>query len=56
MVQGDPTEAALIVAAQKCGLSTEDLEARLPRVREVPFSSERKLMSTIHRESSGRGG
>ena len=55
VVHGDPTEAALLVAAQKCGLSAEDLEARLPRVTEVPFSSERKLMSTIHRESSGEG-
>jgi Ca2+-transporting ATPase len=48
-VQGDPTEGALLVAARKCGLSSEDLDRRLPRVGEVPFSSERKLMSTIHR-------
>jgi P-type Ca2+ transporter type 2C len=46
-VQGDPTEGALLVAARKCGLSSDDLEKRLPRVGEVPFSSERKLMSTI---------
>ena len=51
--QGDPTEAALLVAARKAGLSSADLDARLPRVSEVPFSSERKLMSTIHRESEG---
>jgi P-type Ca2+ transporter type 2C len=50
-VQGDPTEAALLVAARKCGLSSEALEKRLPRVGEVPFSSERKLMSTIHRDT-----
>ena len=50
-VQGDPTEGALLVAARKCGLSSEDLEKRLPRVGEVPFSSERKLMSTIHRDT-----
>jgi Ca2+-transporting ATPase len=49
MVQGDPTEGALLVAARKCGLSSADLDQRLPRVGEVPFSSERKLMSTIHR-------
>ena len=48
-VQGDPTEGALLVAARKCGVSSEDLDRRLPRVGEVPFSSERKLMSTIHR-------
>jgi Ca2+-transporting ATPase len=51
MVQGDPTEGALLVAARKCGLSSADLDKRLPRVGEVPFSSERKLMSTIHRDA-----
>ena len=50
-VQGDPTEGALLVAARKCGLSSADLDERLPRVGEVPFSSERKLMSTIHRDT-----
>ncbi|HKH73620.1 MAG TPA: cation-translocating P-type ATPase [Vicinamibacterales bacterium] len=50
-VQGDPTEGALLVAARKCGLSAADLDKRLPRVGEVPFSSERKLMSTIHRDT-----
>ena len=51
-VQGDPTEGALMVAARKCGLSSADLDKRLPRVGEVPFSSERKLMSTIHRDTA----
>ena len=46
-VQGDPTEGALLVAARKCGLSSDALDKRLPRVGEVPFSSERKLMSTF---------
>jgi Ca2+-transporting ATPase len=50
-VQGDPTEGALLVAARKCGLRPESLDKRLPRVGEVPFSSERKLMSTIHRDT-----
>ena len=50
-VQGDPTEGALLVAARKCGLSADALDKRLPRVGEVPFSSERKLMSTIHRDT-----
>jgi P-type Ca2+ transporter type 2C len=49
--QGDPTEGALLVAARKCGLSSDELDKRLPRVGEVPFSSERKLMSTIHRDT-----
>jgi Ca2+-transporting ATPase len=57
IVQGDPTEGALLVAARKIGLQAEALDERLPRVGEVPFSSERKLMSTIHRdtEKSHRG-
>jgi Ca2+-transporting ATPase len=50
-VQGDPTEGALLVAARKAGLSSDALDSRLPRVAEVPFSSERKLMSTIHRDT-----
>ena len=49
---GDPTEAAMAVAAVKAGYQREDLEATWPRVQEVPFDSDRKRMSTIHR----RGG
>jgi Ca2+-transporting ATPase len=48
-VVGDPTEGALVAAAARFGLVKADLEANLPRVAEVPFSSERKRMSTIHR-------
>jgi Ca2+-transporting ATPase len=50
-VQGDPTEGALIVAARKAGIDVERLEERFERVGEVPFSSERKLMSTIHTDA-----
>jgi len=50
-VQGDPTEGALIVAARKAGLQRETLDARFTRVGEVPFSSERKLMTTIHADA-----
>lgn len=46
--QGDPTEAALIVAARKGGLESEMLARRFERVGELPFSSDRKLMTTIH--------
>ena len=53
-VQGDPTEGALIVAARKAGLEDEALDARFERVGEVPFSSERKLMSTIHTDAEGQ--
>jgi len=45
---GDPTEGALVVAAAQLGLLKPDLEIRLPRVAEVPFTSERKRMTTIH--------
>jgi Ca2+-transporting ATPase len=48
IIQGDPTEGALLVAARKVGLAQADLDGRFPRIGEVPFSSERKLMSTAH--------
>src|SRR3954470_12972700 len=50
-VQGDPTEGALVVAARKCGLEGARLDARFERVGEVPFSSERKLMTTVHTDA-----
>ncbi|RME34501.1 MAG: cation-translocating P-type ATPase, partial [Thermoflexia bacterium] len=46
---GDPTEGALVVAAAKAGLWREEVEARWPRVGEIPFDSERKRMATVHR-------
>ncbi len=52
---GDPTEGALVVAAAKANMWREKAEARYPRVGEVPFDSTRKRMSTIHRDSDGRG-
>jgi Ca2+-transporting ATPase len=53
-VYGDPTEAALITVAAKAGLWKADLESKMPRVREIPFSSERKRMTTVHRSLDGR--
>jgi Ca2+-transporting ATPase len=50
IVQGDPTEGALLVAARKAGVQSDVLDTRLQRVGEVPFSSERKLMTTLHRD------
>ena len=48
-VLGDPTEAALRVAAQKGGIDLETEARSTPRVRELPFDSRRKRMSTIHK-------
>jgi Ca2+-transporting ATPase len=55
IVQGDPTEGALIVAARKAGLEADRLTRRFARVGEVPFSSERKLMSTMHTDADTEG-
>jgi len=46
---GDPTEGALVVAASRMGLPKKLLERTNPRVAEVPFDSDRKRMTTIHR-------
>jgi Ca2+-transporting ATPase len=47
---GDPTEGALIVVDTKANLWKEDLEKEYPRVGEVIFTSERKMMTTIHKK------
>jgi len=53
-ILGDPTEAALQVAARKGGLEPEREAALTPRLRELPFESRRKRMSTIHHTPTGR--
>ncbi|MGF0033803.1 cation-translocating P-type ATPase [Bariatricus sp. SGI.154] len=45
---GDPTETALINLGQKFGIAAEDVRNRYPRLSEIPFDSDRKLMSTAH--------
>ncbi len=50
---GDPTEGAMIVAAAKSGVLQDEFAKVLPRVQEIPFDSDRKRMTTIHRNESG---
>jgi Ca2+-transporting ATPase len=52
-VKGDPTEGALVVAAAKAGLMKADLDGRYPRIDEIPFTSETKRMTTLHRGFEG---
>lgn len=52
-VRGDPTETALYEAAAAVGVQKEGLEDALPRVGEVPFSSERGRMTTLHARGEG---
>jgi len=52
-VDGDPTEAALLVAAKKGGLLAEDLLREHPRLDTVPFESEYQFMATRHRHPKG---
>ncbi|HEU5211621.1 MAG TPA: HAD-IC family P-type ATPase [Gaiellaceae bacterium] len=53
---GDPTEGALVVLAEKGGLDTPSTREAYPRVAELPFDAEYKLMATFHRlqDESGR--
>ncbi len=53
-IQGDPTEAAFLVAEAKLSSAEEQRtarQARFPRVGEIPFTSERKLMTTLHADA-----
>lgn len=50
---GDPTEGAMVVLAHKAGMEKDAWNKKFPRIREIPFDSDRKLMSTYH-EIDGR--
>jgi Ca2+-transporting ATPase len=52
---GDPTEGAMVVAAARLGLWKAHMEELMPRVAEVPFTSERKRMTTVHQMPNGTG-
>ncbi len=50
-ILGDPTEGSLIVSAAKVNLHHDSLRRENPRIHEIPFNSERKMMSTLHRRN-----
>jgi Ca2+-transporting ATPase len=52
-VLGDPTEGSLIVSAAKLGLGHDASTKTHPRIDEIPFSSDRKMMSTLHTSPKG---
>jgi cation-transporting P-type ATPase F len=52
-VEGDPTEAALIVAAQKAGLVPAEQHSAHPRIDVIPFESESQFMATLHARGDG---
>jgi Ca2+-transporting ATPase len=53
-IKGDPTEGALVVVSAKAGLLQEETNDKFPRIDEIPFSSERKRMTTMHNTPDGR--
>jgi Ca2+-transporting ATPase len=53
-IKGDPTEGSLVVAAVKAGMHQVEMRLENPRIEEIPFSSERKRMTTIHQMIDGR--
>lgn len=53
-VQGDPTEGALIVAAEKAGLKQKVIHAKSPRVDMIPFESEHMFRATLHEDEDER--
>ncbi|NGX37218.1 MAG: Calcium-transporting ATPase [Chlamydiae bacterium] len=51
VIAGDPTEGAILIAARKAGLSKNALELEYPIIEEIPFDSERKMMSVLRKEN-----
>ena len=54
-IEGDPTEAALLVAATKANLNISQLNSQQPRLDAIPFESQHQFMATLHRKQTGDG-
>jgi len=54
VLHGDPTEGAMVVAAERAGLRSRDLRDAHPRLDVIPFESEHKYMATLHDLDGGR--
>ncbi len=54
VIQGDPTEGALLLLAEKFNQDISNIRKKHPRVYEVPFTSERKMMTTVHVTPEGK--
>jgi magnesium-transporting ATPase (P-type) len=53
LIEGDPTEAALLVAARKTGIETDTMLQSHPRLDAIPFESARQFMATLHQQPAG---
>jgi Ca2+-transporting ATPase len=53
--EGNPSEGGLYVVAKKAGLDPDKLREQMPRIAELPFSSDRKYMATLNRTQDGGG-
>ncbi len=54
VIEGDPTEGALLTSAQKAGLLSEQIRKEHPRIGAIPFESDHKFMATCHKKDSGK--
>ncbi|HEX2959590.1 MAG TPA: HAD-IC family P-type ATPase [Chitinispirillaceae bacterium] len=54
IIEGDPTEGALLTSAQKVGFVSEQIRIKNPRTGAIPFESDHKFMATCHRKGSGK--
>ncbi len=52
---GDPTENALIISALKFNINKVEITHKMPKIKEFPFSSERKMMSIVRKDGNGKG-